>query len=97
MALSGAINRYVLLFVLLQEFLTGDTLAHFWKALSMLQAMRGLASAVKILDKEGPIKLLKSTQQQYSLGQCHCNPEASTMDRKRLTNLPNNAKVSLLN
>jgi Na+-driven multidrug efflux pump len=62
MALSGATG--MLLFVLLQKFLTGDTLAHFWIALIMLQAMRGLASAVKILDKEGPIKLLESTQQQ---------------------------------
>jgi putative MATE family efflux protein len=61
MALSGATGA--LSFVLLQKFGTGDTLAHIWTALIMLQAMRGLTSAVKILDKEGPIKLFESTAQ----------------------------------
>jgi len=47
-----------------QEFILGgesDTLVNVWYGLIALQAMRGLTSLVKILDKEGPIALFSKT------------------------------------
>lgn len=36
-----------------------DTLINVWKSMLVLQCMRGLTSYIKIIDIEGPIKLLK--------------------------------------
>jgi putative MATE family efflux protein len=60
MALSGAITAVC--FVLLQSLSTSDTLVNVWTALIVLQLMRGITSAVKIVDKEGPINILKSSK-----------------------------------
>jgi putative MATE family efflux protein len=48
-------------FVLLQELDSTDTLVDIWIALITLQLMRGLTSAVKIVDNQGPIRLLSSS------------------------------------
>jgi putative MATE family efflux protein len=58
MALSGAIAW--ISFIILQEvYGTTDTLLHVWIALIVLQFMRGITSFVKIVEKDGPIDLLK--------------------------------------
>lgn len=57
MALSGAITAAC--FVLLQYIGTADTLVNVWTALIILQLMRGITSAVKIVDKAGPINILE--------------------------------------
>jgi putative MATE family efflux protein len=59
MALSGGVAA--LSFVFLQSLSAGDTLVHVWIALIALQFMRGATSAVKIIDRDGPIKLLGSS------------------------------------
>jgi Na+-driven multidrug efflux pump len=56
MVISGATAAAV--FVALQGSSSSDTLLHVWTALISLQVMRGLTSAVKIVDNDGPIKLL---------------------------------------
>lgn len=56
MVISGATAAAV--FVALQGASSSDTLIHVWTALISLQVMRGLTSAVKIIDNDGPIKLL---------------------------------------
>jgi putative MATE family efflux protein len=48
-------------FVLLQGLDFTDTLVDVWIALITLQLMRGLTSAVKIVDNQGPIRLLSSS------------------------------------
>ena len=59
MVISGATAAAV--FVALQGSSSSDTLLHVWTALISLQVMRGLTSAVKIVDKNGPIKLLEGS------------------------------------
>ena len=60
MLLSGAIAT--ISFVALQSIPnTGDTLVHVWLTLTILQLMRGITSAVKIVEKDGPIKLLEAS------------------------------------
>ena len=59
MALSA--GTAAAMFVLLQEFGYADTLVDVWLALITLQLIRGLTSAVKILDRDGPIQLLSSS------------------------------------
>jgi putative MATE family efflux protein len=56
MALSAATAG--LTFTALQEIGYSDTLVDVWISLVMLQLMRGITSAVKILDRQGPIRLL---------------------------------------
>ncbi len=56
MALSAVTSAVT--FFALQKFGHADTLVDVWLALITLQLMRGLTSAVKILDKDGPIRLL---------------------------------------
>jgi putative MATE family efflux protein len=56
MALSAATAG--LTFATLQEFGYSDTLVDVWIALIMLQVMRGITSALKIIDNDGPIRLL---------------------------------------
>ena len=46
------------MFAALQGASSSDTLIHVWIALISLQVMRGLTSAVKSVDKDGPIQLL---------------------------------------
>jgi putative MATE family efflux protein len=58
MALSA--GTAALSFFALQSIDVADTLVNVWVALIILQLMRGLTSAVKIVDSEGPIKLLSS-------------------------------------
>jgi len=58
MAISAA--AAALTFSLLQEFSYADTLVNVWIALIMLQLMRGITSAVKICDGNGPIQLLSN-------------------------------------
>lgn len=48
-------------FALLEKLDSTDTLVNVWLALIMLQFMRGLTSAVKIVDNNGPIRLLDSS------------------------------------
>ena len=48
-----------LAFYSLQQMNMGDTLAHIWLALIILQLMRGLTSLFKIVDRNGPIRLLE--------------------------------------
>ena len=58
MAISGIVAA--LSFVILQSTNnTGDTLVHVWITLITLQLMRGITSAVKIVEKDGPINLLE--------------------------------------
>ncbi|CAJ1909904.1 unnamed protein product [Cylindrotheca closterium] len=59
MALSGAVTA--IFFYSAQTFGATDTLVNVWKALIVLQLMRGITSAVKILDKNGPIKLFPAS------------------------------------
>lgn len=59
MALSAATAAAT--FILLQEFGYADTLVDVWLALITLQIMRGLTSAIKIMDRDGPIRLLSSS------------------------------------
>eukprot|EP00980_Cylindrotheca_fusiformis_P031227 scaffold26019_cov147-Cylindrotheca_fusiformis.AAC.4 len=60
MALSAAIAAVC--FGLLQSFSTSDTLVNVWTALITLQLMRGITSAVKIADKEGPIRMFTPSE-----------------------------------
>lgn len=62
MALSGAaaVSTFIFLEYSGQNV---DTLVHIWTALIALQAVRGLTSLWKILDKEGPINLLAAKNQ----------------------------------
>ena len=48
-------------FVFLQSLGTADTLVHVWTSLIILQLMRGITSAVKIVEGKGPIRLLESS------------------------------------
>ena len=57
MALSGA--TAAIAFGLMQSIDAADTLVNVWLTLIVLQVMRGITSAVKIIDKEGPIDLLQ--------------------------------------
>ncbi|KAL3935564.1 MAG: hypothetical protein SGBAC_008943 [Bacillariaceae sp.] len=59
MALSGATTA--IFFYSMQTFGSTDTLVNVWTALIVLQLMRGITSAVKILEKDGPINLLPSS------------------------------------
>lgn len=55
-------------FAFLQGLDFTDTLVDVWIALITLQLMRGLTSAVKIIDKKGPIRLLSSSTSSPSSG-----------------------------
>ena len=55
MALSA--GTAAVAFMILQELDLADTLVNVWLALITLQLMRGLTSAVKIVDSNGPIQL----------------------------------------
>ena len=57
MALSGA--TAAIAFGLMQSIDAADTHVNVWLTLIVLQVMRGITSAVKIIDKEGPIDLLQ--------------------------------------
>jgi Na+-driven multidrug efflux pump len=58
MALSGA-TAWISFIVLQEVYGTTETLLHVWIALIVLQFMRGITSFVKIVEKDGPIDLLK--------------------------------------
>jgi len=58
MAISAATAGVA--YAALQTFGNSDTLVDVWLALITLQLMRGLTSAVKIVDSGGPIRLLSS-------------------------------------
>lgn len=62
MALSGIIAS-VGFWVLQSTDQSDSLLFHVWLSLIVLQMMRGITSAVRILDNEGPIKLLKYPSQ----------------------------------
>jgi putative MATE family efflux protein len=59
MAVSGIVAS-VGFWVLQSSDQGGSLLFHVWLSLILLQVMRGVTSAVKILDNEGPIKLMKT-------------------------------------
>ena len=56
MIVSGAAGS--VLFLALQSTGAVDNLVGVWAALTGLQVMRGITSAVKIVDDDGPIRLL---------------------------------------
>ena len=56
MALSA--GTAALTFAFLESIDVADTLVNVWAALIILQLMRGITSAVKIVEEDGPIKLL---------------------------------------
>lgn len=58
MAISG-ITAWCAFFGLQTIYGGGETLLHVWYALIVLQFMRGITSFVKIVDKDGPIDLLR--------------------------------------
>jgi len=58
MVISGFVTA--IFFWTLQSTGQSDSLFNIWSALICLQLMRGITSAVKILDNNGPIKLLGS-------------------------------------
>lgn len=62
MVLSGA-SAWVSFLVLQEVYGFTDTLLHVWIALIVLQFMRGLTSFVKIVDPNGPIKLLEGVNE----------------------------------
>lgn len=59
MAVSGATTAAY--FYAVQSFGSADTLVNVWTALIVLQLMRGITSAVKILDRDGPINLVPAS------------------------------------
>ena len=61
MALSGT-TAWVSFLVLQEVYGSGDTLLHVWCGLIVLQLMRGITSFVKLVDKDGPIKLLDDSR-----------------------------------
>jgi Na+-driven multidrug efflux pump len=58
MAISG-IMAWCAFFGLQTIYGGGEALLHVWYALIVLQFMRGITSFVKIIDKDGPIDLLR--------------------------------------
>ena len=60
MAVSAATAG--LTFATLQEIGYSDTLVDVWIAIIMLQLMRGITSALKICDSDGPIRLLSTNK-----------------------------------
>jgi putative MATE family efflux protein len=59
MAISGIVASIGFL-ALQSTDQAGSLLFHLWSSLILLQLVRGITSAVKILDREGPIKFMKS-------------------------------------
>ena len=54
MVLSGVVT--VVFFLVFQSYGHSDSLFNVWSALICLQLMRGITSAVKIFDQNGPIQ-----------------------------------------